>query len=248
MQKIILLLSFVLSAAVAKAETTAKPKFGPATSPLAERLFLNRSHVQKNPAPDYWAQSSYYVPQFNDKACSLASAVIVLNASRANLVLGASDELITQENLLVTMKDTKWPKAVGKSGQGTSLDDFGALVQTAYDRLKIKAKVRVVHASEDKSYQEQLKKDLLENEKSDQNFMIANFLQSEYTGDPEGAVGHISPVAAYDAKSNKVLVNDVDRKWYEPYWVSLEVFAKGMKTIDSGSKKYRGYIFVELLK
>ena len=60
--------------------------------------------------------------------------------------------------------------------------------------------------------------------------LVANFLQSVYTGD--APVGHVSPVGAYDAKRARVLVFDVDRKWYEPYWVPEKAFVEGLATAD----------------
>jgi hypothetical protein len=87
---------------------------------------------------------------------------------------------------------------------------------------------------------------LVQNEKSAKNFLIANFLPSEYTGDPEGTVGHLSPVAAYDAKQKRVLIFDSDRQYYEPYWVSEEVFLKGLNTKDKGADAFRGLLWIEL--
>src|SRR3712207_5833198 len=36
------------------------------------------------------------------------------------------------------------------------------------------------------------------------------------TGDWDGP--HISPIGAYDAQRHQVLILDVDRQWYVPYW------------------------------
>jgi hypothetical protein len=36
------------------------------------------------------------------------------------------------------------------------------------------------------------------------------------TGDWDGP--HISPIGAYDRGAQQVLVMDVDREWYVPYW------------------------------
>ena len=72
-----------------------------------------------------------------------------------------------------------------------------------------------------------------------------NFLQSEFTGDPEGSIGHIAPVAAYDENKKQVLILDPDRDYYEPYWVSDEQALKGMATLDKGAGKYRGYLVIK---
>ena len=65
-----------------------------------------------------------------------------------------------------------------------------------------------------------------------------------YTGDAEA--GHISPVGAYDPSTQRVLILDSDRKWYEPYWVSEKTFLRGISTRDSESKQNRGLVVVRL--
>jgi len=60
------------------------------------------------------------------------------------------------------------------------------------------------------------------NEASANDFVILHFLQDRLTNDPGGPYAHISPVGAYDAASGSVLVLDVDREYYGPYWVSVE--------------------------
>jgi len=59
-------------------------------------------------------------------------------------------------------------------------------------------------------------------------------------------VGHLSPVAGYDSKEKRVLIFDSDRQYYEPYWVSEEVFLKGMNTPDKGSDAFRGLLWIRL--
>jgi len=60
------------------------------------------------------------------------------------------------------------------------------------------------------------------NEASADDFVILHFLQDKLTNDPGGPYAHISPVGAYDAASGRVLLLDVDREYYGPYWVSVE--------------------------
>ena len=218
------------------------PKYGP----TATRLHDSHEYIQKSKAPDYWALSPYYAPQENGKSCSVASASMVLNAVRAALSLTAADELVREAGLLERAKIAKWKDAVGPLGKGVALDDLGPWMEAALKEYGFpNAKVKVVHASGSKEDQKRLHEDLVKNEQSAKNFMIANFLQSEFTGDPEGAVGHYAPVAAYDEKKKRVLIFDPDRQYYEPYWVSEEVFSRGMNTMDSSKKVTRGYLFIE---
>ena len=65
-----------------------------------------------------------------------------------------------------------------------------------------------------------LRKALAENEASADNVMLVYFNQGVITGDWDGP--HISAIGAYDAAKDRVLIMDVDRNWYVPYWTSTE--------------------------
>lgn len=56
--------------------------------------------------------------------------------------------------------------------------------------------------------------------------------------------GHISPVGAYDAESDRVLVLDVAKYKYPPVWMTVADLYKAINTIDSGSNKTRGIVVV----
>lgn len=232
---------FILSLAIASASYAADaPKYGP----QATRLSASHAYIKNNAAVDYWALSGYYVPQQNGRSCSVASVTMVVNAARSGGDLTAADSLVTQSALLKKAGINEWEKAVNDGGHGVALDLLGPYVEKSLTAYGLKdVKVKVIHADSAKSNAEILAL-LAKNEKSAKDFIIANFLQSEYTGDPEGKVGHIAPVAAYDAKAKKVLIMDPDREYYEPYWVSTETFFKGLGTQDGGEKKTRGIVYV----
>lgn len=60
--------------------------------------------------------------------------------------------------------------------------------------------------------------------------------------------GHYSPVVAYDSTSDSILIADVAKFKYPPFWVSLPVFLASMQTIDPDSGKSRGLIVVSTLR
>ncbi len=218
----------------------AKLKYGAGTT----RIVQDHSFLVKNKAPDYWAISPYYVPQRDEMSCALASFSMVFNALRSEQSLGASDKLITQNAFAEKFKDHPGVKRFYFTHTGgMNLDDFGDLARTALQGYGAKNyKVDVVHADATPEFAKKLRDILIKNEATNRDFVIANFLQSEYTGDPEGNVGHVSPVGAFDAKKNKVLIFDPDREYYEPYWVSFETFIKGLNTKDSD--KTRGILYI----
>ncbi len=231
-------------AAIPAFAADAKSKYGTA----ATRLTHSHEFFRMNEAPDFWALMPYYVHQQTESACSIASVTMVMNAIRAPKDLGSEEPLLTQTSLLELTKSENWKNAVGPHGRGVSLDQLGQLVETSVKSLGYaNAQVTVVHADNtSKESLVSLRKALVENEKSANDFIILNFIQGAYTGDAN--VGHIAPLAAYDSKNKRALVLDPDRQWYEPYWVGDETLLSGMATRDTSASKSRGYVWVKLSK
>jgi hypothetical protein len=69
---------------------------------------------------------------------------------------------------------------------------------------------------------------------------------ANYSRKPIGQMGdgHISPVAAYDSKTDRVLILDVAKYKYPPVWITVTGLYVGMQSIDSGSGKPRGFVVV----
>jgi hypothetical protein len=57
--------------------------------------------------------------------------------------------------------------------------------------------------------------------------------------------GHISPLAAYDAKADRFLILDVARYKYPPVWVKTADIFAAMNTLDAANdNKTRGFVLV----
>lgn len=233
---------------------TAIPPRVPKYGAKATRLFHAQDYVRRHEAPDFWAMMPYYVPQKNERSCSVASVSMVINAIRASSELTAADELVTQAKLLQKVAYPKWAKdvadEVGEEGGGVTLEELGDYVREALDiyapsdtDYEIEV-VRVDPESDD--LREKIRALLVENEQSADDFMLAVFWQATYTDDPEGETGHVAPVAAFDADKDRVLILDPDRQWYEPYWVPLDTFIAGMARVDAVTGKPRGYLHVTI--
>ena len=78
------------------------------------------------------------------------------------------------------------------------------------------------------------------------SYVIVNFRRA--TMDEEG-FGHISPLAAYDAKTDRFLIMDVARYKYPPAWVRTQDLYTAMDTQDpSNGNQARGYVFLTISK
>ena len=54
--------------------------------------------------------------------------------------------------------------------------------------------------------------------------------------------GHFSPIGAYDSKSDSILILDVAKFKYPPFWVKTSDLLAALKTVDSDSGKSRGIV------
>ena len=50
---------------------------------------------------------------------------------------------------------------------------------------------------------------------------MIHFIQELLTGAKGGPYQHISVIGAYDKQRARVLIMDVDRAWYVPYWAPV---------------------------
>lgn len=213
--------------------TESKSKYAPTTFPLSQ----HHEYLQKNKAPDFWALNSFYVPQQDGSACGIASLTMLLNGLRVHQLTRASDHFLTQKALLEKVKINY--------SRGLTLDQLAEAVKKSLSEFGIQGKVETIHADGTSAQMKKILERLVQNEKSDRDLILANFHQTIYTGDAEG-VGHISPIGAFNSQKNEVLIMDVDRDYYEPYWVSYETFYRGLNSLDSSSQQKRGLVVVDL--
>jgi len=232
-----------VAAVAAAQDAPTRPKYGPAVTRLRDA----REFVRTAPAADFWALIPYYLPQLDDQSCSVATACMLVNAVRAERKLTADDELATPAGVLGAVEPRAWKDKVAAGGAGLTLDEFAAVVPQALRAYgEAECRVTVVRFPEPPDAAlARLRKLLVANERSSRDFVVANFLQSVVTGDPAGAVGHLAPIAAYDAETHRVLVFDPDRRWYEPYWVPDETLLAAMRAPDADAGQPRGLLWVE---
>jgi hypothetical protein len=206
------------------ADEPVKPKLGPEATPIT----ANRDYFRNAPADDYWMLAAFYVPQHTSSDCSAASATIAVNALRG--LPPKSDQLVlTEDHLLKDVADEKWSSDVIEDGPGVMFDEYKTYLGEAFKAEGVDiAPVRATHlkVADDKALAD-LRAALSEIEGSGaKELMLIYFNQGVVTGDWDGP--HISPIGAYDQKNDKVLIMDVDREDYVPYWTSTKTLLNAL--------------------
>ena len=220
----------LFAAAPTSAETLPLPEnlvgFG---SPGGEALLVGAESRS-----DYFPLAEHFVTQRNQAFCGVASIAMVLNA--LDMPAPSSPELapfsiFDQDNVFSPQTEAVIPRATIEK-MGMTLDQVGAVL-SAHG-----LKVEVHHAAD--SSLEEFRRRASEELGSPGRFIVINYLRAAI-GQEKG--GHISPLAAYDADTDRFLILDVSRYKYPPVWVKAAELFAAMSTTDSDNdNRTRGFI------
>lgn len=170
---------------------------------------------------DYPSLAKAFESQQRRAFCGVASSVVVLKALRR----GQGPTQTT----FVTDLPTELRVTVG----GMTLDELGELLR------KQRVETEVVHAED--TTLETFRRKARENLSRAGDYVLVNY-QRSVLGQIEG--GHISPLAAYNASSDRFLILDVAAYRYPPVWVSTADLWQAMNTVDPTSRRTRGFVMV----
>ncbi len=210
------------------------------TLPLSEDLIdLNSSAgqtlLQESEAQaDFVPLMAQYVTQDNQAFCGVASVVMVLNG----LGIAAPNapewdrNYFTQDNVLNADTEAVIPRAK-IARQGLTLEELSGIF-ASYP-------VEVARHHGGDVGLDEFRELIVTNLAESDNFVVVNYLRRAI-GQERG--GHISPLGAYDAESDQVLILDVSRYKYPPVWVEMEALWEAVNTVDSVSGLTRGIVVV----
>jgi len=213
----------------------------PATlSPLSR----DHAYIQNHPAPAYWALSPYLIHQHTDASCSLATATMLLNGARAMDGRAQIGQFVSERNLLERMADADWAREITPpDGNGLSLVGLYEKMGRAlalYDLSGWQVEHCIIDAADAPSAGA-FRAALTAMEAEGDRLIAGNYHLATTYGD-QWDVGHFSPIGAYDAARDRVLLLDVWKADYEPCWVDLMRLLTGMVPVSPVSGTPRGYL------
>lgn len=216
----------------ARAETLPLPaNLTALNSADGERFFR-----ESGPLAAYFPIADNFVTQKTQAYCGIASIVMVLNASGVPAPTTPEYQpyhIFTQDNVLDEKTEAILPREV-LARQGTTLDQLGALLALH------PVTVEIHHAAEGglDTFRAAARDYLAAKD----HFVIVNYLRKAM-GQQTG--GHISPLADYDAKTDRFLILDVARYKYPPVWVTASDLFAAMNTTDAANdNRTRGYVLI----
>jgi Phytochelatin synthase len=207
------------------------PNLISANSAAGESFFF-RSEAREA----YFPLANHFVTQKYQSYCGVASIVMVLNALQFGAPAVAEFDpyrTFTQDNVLDERTDAVLARDVLLK-KGMTLDQLGDLL--AFHPLQIE----VQHAGD--TTLEEFRASAAKYLAIENHFVLVNYLRMAM-GQERG--GHISPLAAYDAKGDRFLILDVARYKYPPVWVGAAELFNAMNTRDADNQnRTRGFVLI----
>jgi hypothetical protein len=171
---------------------------------------------------DHDALMPLFASQERPAWCGVASSAMVLSALR---------DPDTSQAGVFTPAASQVRSSLTTTVAGMTLDQLAGLL----DAHGLQADP--VHAGE--SSAEAFRAALRQNMADADDFVLVNYHRPVV--EQKGG-GHISPVGAYDAESDRVLVLDVSAYKYPPVWVGCPLLFASMNTVDPSSGLTRGWV------
>jgi len=204
-------------------------------TPLTEPAGMDLLSTSRQRA-DYGPLAEAFLTQANMAYCGVASSVMALNslAVPAPPVPGYGRyRFWTQENLFAANATRALLPPEQVARRGMTLQQLRGLLASSG------AEARAIHGSAlDLPAFRRL---VAANLANPADRLLVNYLRRSIG--QEGG-GHISPLAAYHAASDRVLILDVARYRYSSVWVPLAALWHAMRTTDPDSGLSRGLVVV----
>ncbi|MDM7951600.1 MAG: phytochelatin synthase family protein [Cyanobium sp. CZS 25K] len=185
---------------------------------------------------DYGPLAEQFLTQANLAYCGVASAVMVLNSLGVPAPPAAGYgryRFWTQENVFEVPAGSQVVSAEVVRRQGMTLAELAGLL--AAHGVAAEA----IHG--DQLSLEQFRSLLRTNLNQPGDRLLANYLRPSL-GQAGG--GHIAPLAAFHAPSDRVLILDVARYRYPSVWVPVADLWKAIRTLDRTSGRSRGLVMI----
>jgi hypothetical protein len=208
---------------------------------------------------NFAALANQFEPQSNLAFCGPTTAAIVLNALRAGSKdlprdrsrlrpedgahLAGFDLSVaryTQDNVIAKGRKTR-AQVLGEPAMigGRMVEDGGYQIRQLDELLQAHGLVTRLVIVDDRKVSDEVRADLVHALQQSGSAVIVNY-RRDAVGQTRGA--HISPLGAYDAPSDSVLVMDVNPGAAGWVWMPVATLIKGMRTFDAVEN--RGYILV----
>ncbi len=217
--------------------------------------------VRSNAKVDFPSLANQFEPQSNGAFCGPTTTAIVLNTVRGRSAdlprdrsrlrpedfqyappgFDPSVPRFTQDNVIGKGLKTR-SQVLGEPVviNGKQIRDFGYQLRQLDELLRAHDLATTLVVVDDKKPDADIRREIADNLQRAGDYVIVNYRRSD-VGQTGGA--HISPLGAFDAESDSVLVLDVNPASAGWVWMPVASLIRGMRTFDTVEN--RGYILVQ---
>jgi glutathione gamma-glutamylcysteinyltransferase len=224
------------------------------SSPKGKKMLMESLFVDGT-AESYWALTQHFINQGDPAFCGVTTLMMCLNALcidpnirwRGGWRYYGSEEVLLGRCCLSTERIKRL---------GITMEDFCQLGRCQGLRIDLKRPTPISnnvnvddnddgHGTCDSNgfSLEEFRDDALRilSDKVHRPILVVSFSRQalQQTGD-----GHFSTIAAYHKATDQLLVLDVARFKYAPYWVPMKDLYRSMQELDSVTKKPRGWFLL----
>ncbi|MCI5072985.1 phytochelatin synthase family protein [bacterium] len=239
-----------------------KPELIEFSSKEGMERFNRSKHKQ-----DFFILSNHFESQTNKVYCGPTSAVIVLNGLRQdelrnnNIQLKVDKSLISNVNRkhlnservyvfnrytynnIYNVNNVKTSQQVLGGPMENGKSDWGYQLEQLVQLFKAHGLNADKFVVDDALSIQKMKATMIDSLNNNSNFILVNYKRTAL-GQKGG--GHISPIGAYDKKSDSFLIMDVNPNKADWVWVDAKDLHAAMKTFDTIEN--RGYLMVSDIK
>lgn len=205
------------------------------SSSLGKQYF--REALSEGGMECFFPLSEQFVTQSEPSYCSISSLAMVLNALNHDpkKVWKGAWRWVSEETLQCETMEICGHSLNRIKTSGLSFSEFESLANCHSVRMK-----SFPAASDSIESFRNIIKESAYSERASM-FVIVNFSRKVLgqTGD-----GHFSPIGGYHKDKDMVLIMDVARFKYPPFWVDLPTLWESMKVLDKQTGECRGYFTV----
>ena len=185
----------------------------------------------------FWRAYRFFEQQETQTFCGVASSVIALNSlaipGPVAIPALANKKLFTQGSFFTPKTEAIRPvEKVRKTGY--PLAQLGDTIRTHG------VKVTTVHVVDGFSTK-RMRQELCEAIRNENALVIINYFRP-YVGQQGG--GHFSLIGAYEEKTDRFLIMDVNRINHPSVWIRAQHLYNALNTVDKEVKMNRGYLIV----
>ena len=232
MRPVLFSLFFLAAASVAGAETLPLPQSLIALNSAEGGELLLSSQANA----DYFDLGIHFTSQVHPAFCEPATIATVLKAlevERPKSQMTPGLGLFDQENVLTPETEAVKSRARIERA-GPTLDELAGM----FGAHEVSAET---HHAEDSSL-DAFRSAAIASVRDGESFVLVNYLRA---GTEQERGGHISPLGACDAETDRFLILDVSRYRNSPVWQEAVTLFDAMNTPDSDNdNRSRGYLLV----